>query len=94
MKWIELIQLRSVEGNRMILESELQRLINEVDGERIKLVVMAFRRVAIDTDFSIHIFHDSKKVEDGGSQLGMRLVAALKDFGLVHHSIWMEMNST
>ena len=94
MKWIELIQLRSVEGNRGILESELRRLIKDVDGERKKQVVMAYRRVSIDTDFSIHIFHASKNIEDGGSRLGMRLVAALKEFGLVHHSIWMEMNST
>jgi len=50
-------------------------------------------KLVIDTDFSIHLCHDSKKVEDGGSRLGMRLVAALKEFGLVNHSVWLEMNS-
>ena len=52
---------------------------------------MAFSRVSIDTNFSIHIFHDSKKIENSGSRLGLRLAAALKEFGLVHHSIWREM---
>jgi hypothetical protein len=92
MKWIELIQLRSAGGNREILESELQRLIDEVDRKRKSKVVMAYSRVSIDTDFSIHIIHDSKKVENSGSRLGLRLAAALKEFGLVNHSIWMEIH--
>jgi hypothetical protein len=48
----------------------------------------------IDTDFSIHLFHDSKKVEKSGSPLGLRLASALKEFGLVNHSIWIEMNGS
>ena len=92
MKWIELIQLRSADGNREILESKLQGLIGEVDSNRKKQVIMAFSRVSIDTDFSIHIFHDSKMVENGGSRLGLHLAAALKEFGLVHHSIWMQLH--
>ena len=92
MKWIEMIQLRSAGSNREILKSELQRLIDEFNSKRKKQTIMAFSRVAIDTDFSIHIFHDSKKVDNGGSGLGLRLAAALKEFGLVNHSIWMEIH--
>ena len=92
MKWIESIQLRSAGSNREILESKLQRLADEVVSKRKRQVIMAFSRVSIDTDFSIHIFHDSKKVENGGSRLGLRLAAALKEFGLINHSIWMEIH--
>jgi hypothetical protein len=92
MKWIESIQLRSAGSNREILESKLQRLVDEVVSKRKRQVIMAFSRVSIDTDFSIHIFHDSKKVENGGSRLGLRLAAALKEFGLINHSIWMEIH--
>ena len=53
---------------------------------------MAYSRMLIESDFSIHILHDSKEAEAGGSRLGLRLVDALKEFGLVNHSIWMEMN--
>jgi hypothetical protein len=81
----------SVNSNREILESKLQGLIGELDSKRKKQVIMAFSRVSIDTDFSIHIIHDSKNVENGGSRLGLRLAAALKEFGLVHHSIWMAL---
>jgi len=93
MQWIEVIQIRSVVSNRERLESKLQRLIDEVDQERKKQVIMAYRRVLIGTDFSIHLFHDSKKIENSGSQLGLRLASALKEIGLVKHSIWMEMHS-
>jgi len=93
MKWLEIIELRSVDSNRELLESQLQNLINEVDKETKKQAIKSYSRVMIDTDFSIHLFHDSKKVENSGSPLGLRLASALKEFGLVNHSIWIEMHS-
>ena len=93
MKWLEIIELRSIGSDRELLESQLQELINEVEEETKKKVIKAYSRVTINTDFSIHLFHDSKKVEDSGSQLGLHLASALKEFGLVNHSIWIEMHS-
>ena len=91
MKWIEVIQLRSVDSNRERLESKLHKLMNEADMETEKKAIKSYSRAMIYTDFSIHIFHDSKKVEKGGSRLGIRLVTALKEFGLANHSIWVEL---
>jgi len=93
MKWIEVIELRSVNRDREFLESKLQNLIDQVEKKRKKQRIMAYTRVLIDTDFSIHLFHDSKKVENSGSRLGLCLVNALKEFGLVNHRIWVEMHS-
>ena len=93
MKWLEIIELRSVGNDRELLESQLQKLINEVDRETKKQAIKSYSRVMIDTDFSIHLFHDSKKVENSGSRLGLRIASALKDFGLVNHRIWIEMHS-
>ncbi len=93
MKWIEVIQLRSVGSNREFLESQLQKLMNEVERETKKQAIKSYSRVLIDTDFIIHLFHDSKKVENSGSPLGLRIASALKAFGLVNHSIWIEMHS-
>ncbi|MFC1857236.1 hypothetical protein ACFL9U_04320 [Thermodesulfobacteriota bacterium] len=92
MQWLEIIELRSAYGNKKLLESQLEKLINEVDEETKKQALKAYSRVRIDTDFSIHLFHDSKKVENNGSPLGLRLALALKAFGLVNHSIWIEMH--
>ena len=93
MKWLEIIELRSAESNRELLESQLQKLINEVDKETKKQAIKTYSRVMIDTDFSILLFHDSIEVEKNGSQLGLHLSSALKVFGLVNHSIWNEMDS-
>ncbi len=93
MKWLEIIELRSVDSNRELLESKLQKLIDQVDKEKKKQRIMAYTRVLIDTDFSIHLFHDSNKVENSGSSLGLRLASALKEFGTINHSIWIEMHS-
>jgi hypothetical protein len=92
MKWLEIIELRSAGGNSKLLESQMQKLVNDVNERIENYAVRAFCRLMIDTDFSIHLFHDSKKVEKSGSPLGLRLASALKEFGLVNHSIWIEMN--
>ena len=92
MKWLEIIELRSVESNRELLESQLQELMDDVDKEIHKYAIKAYRRVMIDTDVSIHLVHDSKNVERSGSPLGLRLASSLKEFGLVNHHVWIEMH--
>ena len=89
-KWLEIIELRSVDSNLELLESQLQKLINEVDREKQKQTMKYYRRVMINTDFSIHLFHDSNKVENSGSQLGLRLASSLKEWGSVNHYVWIE----
>jgi len=93
MKWIEVIQLRSAGSNREILEHKLNRLIDDFSKRKKNPEMMAYSRALIDSDFSIQLLHDSNEVETGGSHLGLRLVSAFKEFGLVHHSIWIELNS-
>ena len=92
MKWLEIIELRSAGSNNKLLESQMQKLVNEVHEKTEQNAVRAYCRLMVDTDFSIHLFHNSKKVEKSGSPLGLRLASALKEFGLVNHSIWTEMH--
>jgi len=91
MKWLEVIELRSVGSNQELLESHLQMLIDEVEKEASKQTIKSYRRVMIDTDFSIHLVHDSTEGENSASPLGLRLTSALKEFGMVNHRIWVEM---
>ncbi len=93
MKWLEIIELRSVNINRELLESKMQKLIIEVEKEAERHTIRVYIRVMMNTDFSIHILNDSKVVENSGSQLGLCLASALKEFGLVNHSIWAEMHN-
>ena len=93
MKWLETIELRSVECHRELLESQLQQLLLDVNKETEAQAIAIYHRVMIDSDVSIHLFHDSTHVERGGSSLGVRLVSSLKEFGLVNHRVWIEMYS-
>ena len=92
MKWVEIIELRTVDSDRELLESHLQELIQQVDKETQMQPIKTYRRVMLETDLSFHLFHDSKNVEQNGSPLGLRLASSLKEFGLVNHRVWTEMS--
>jgi len=53
--------------------------------------IRIYHREKIDTDFCIVLSHAEENVMSEGSPLGLRLAAALKAFGLVNHSVWIEM---
>jgi hypothetical protein len=93
MNWLEIIELRSVGSQRELLETQLKKLINEVGQEVKTQSVKVFCRNMIESDFSIHLFHDSRQIEVNGSSLGLQLVSSLKAFGLVNHSVWIEMQN-
>jgi hypothetical protein len=92
MKWLEVIEFRSIGSNRELLESHLQELIHQVNQETQTEAIKTYRRVMLETDVSIHLFHDSQNAEAQGSPLGLRLAASLKEFGLVNHGVWIEMS--
>ena len=91
MQWLEIISLRSGAKNKDVLEQKLRQLCGALERENRKTAV-AYSRDQIDSDYCIHLRHQMEDVERGGSSLGLRLVEALKEFGLVHHSVWKEMD--
>jgi len=91
MKWLEIIELRSVGDKRAVMELQLKSLIDEVKQETRQQAIKVYSHITVETDFSIHLYNDSKSTDISGSPLGQRLVSALKEFGLVNHSIWVEM---
>ncbi len=90
MKWIEIIELRSTCNAWKELETILQEFIKQVEKETEEQTVKLYTRMIIDTDISIHLFHDSGKIKNSGSPLGIKLVSALKSYGLVSHTVWIE----
>lgn len=90
MKWLEIIEIRSVGNKRAVMESQLQSLINEVKQETRQPAVKVYSHITVETDFSIYLYNDSKRTDVSGSPLGQRLASALKEFGLVNHSVWVE----
>lgn len=91
MKWLEIVELRSVGSNQEMLKSKMEALIKEVQ-KKTEQEVQRFTHASISSDFSIHLFHDSQIVPAAGSALGLHIASSLKEHGLVNHSIWLEMN--
>jgi hypothetical protein len=90
MKWLEVIKLRSVGESSGVLEEFLRSLSQP--GPRGLAKMKTFRHAGLETDLSVHLYWNSEKPESNGSALGLRLVQALKEFGLIDHSVWVEEN--
>ena len=88
MKWVEVIKLRSA-GIGVGLQEEL--LLPAGDPRQNGPVKMkAYRHAGLDTDWSVHLLWESERPEQNGSTLGIRLARAMKEYGLVDHSVWIE----
>lgn len=88
MKCLEVIKLRSTgEGSEL-----LEELLRSVDkfSQRGLVETRTYHHAALGTDLSVHLLWDSDRPEPNGSDLGLRLVQALKEFGLVDYSVWIE----
>lgn len=87
MKWLEIIELRAAAINKGSLKEQLAQLLDEQKNEaNIKI----YHNVQIDTDLSIHIWHESDRVEVNGSFFGKLVKELFRNWGLVNHSIWLE----
>jgi hypothetical protein len=90
MKCIEIINLRSAGDPRESIEQKIPGSTVEVDQSKDLVSIQVYRHATLDTDLSVHLLFESSKQEMQPSALGQRLASALKDFGLVSHSMWVE----
>ena len=89
MRWLELIKLRAA-GNGEGLLDELFRQMANAGRDRGLVEIKTYRHAALETDLSLHLHWESERLEQNGSALGIRLAQALKEFGLIDYSIWVE----
>ena len=88
MKILEIIEFRSSSNKQKDMSSLIQCLIKEAKEEASQNGIAAYSNVRLNTDFSIHLTHNSIKTVMRESTLGLRLASSLKEFGFVNHSIW------
>jgi hypothetical protein len=89
MRWLEIIKLRSAGNHTGLPEGLFPEIANS--HKNIELAEMRiYRHADLETDFSLHLYWESEQPEQTGSTLGIRLAHALKEFGLIDHSIWIE----
>ena len=88
MKWLEIIKLRSAGNDEKVLEEFLLPMAKVSQSGLVE--IKTYSHASLETDLSVHLHWESERPAQNGSVLGLRLAQALKEFGLVDHSLWIE----
>ena len=90
MRWVEIITLRSPTSiNKQFVDELLKELV-ESDTPKHLVEIRIYHHSIVETDLSIHIYWESEQGSQHKSPLGLKLSYALKNLGLLNHSIWVE----
>jgi hypothetical protein len=90
MNYLEIIELRSSNMDSKDLEKILVRFMDDLNKEYENYKVQLYRHLTMKTDWSFHVRIQTGIKTTLPSQPGLRIASALKEFGLVHHSVWSE----
>jgi hypothetical protein len=90
MKYLEIIELRTSDMDSKNLGKILIRFMDDLNKEYENYKVQLYRHLTVKTDWSFYVRIQSGIKTTLPSQLGLRIASALKEFGLVHHSVWSE----
>ncbi len=84
---LEIIHLRLNGFRPHGLIEEIRKSIASQDG---LISVRTYYHATIKTDLGIHLHLDQNENNVNVSEFGVRLATALKEYGIVEHSIWIE----
>ena len=90
MKWVEIITLRSPTKINMQFVDELLRQVDQSDTPKHLIEIRTYHHSKVETDLSIHMHWKSETGSQHKSPLGLKLSYALRDLGLLNHSVWVE----
>jgi hypothetical protein len=91
MKWVEIITIRSASGNiNNQLIGDLVKHTELTHSNRGLVEIRTYRNASLETDFSIQLYWESKAGDQGKTPLGFIFYHALRDYGLLNHSVWIE----
>jgi hypothetical protein len=93
MKWLEIIKLRSAGIGEDSLE-EFLRSLTESSLAGGLMAIRIYRHAGLESDAAVHLHWESKGPARNGTDVAIRLAEALKQFGLVDHSVWIEEQGT
>jgi len=94
MKWLETIKVQAAGDQEGVMEKELTALAHDLGKapECPGLVETAlYSHASVPGHFAIRLFWDTQCLQIQGSLLGLSLTQTLKAFGLVDHSVWIEI---
>ena len=90
MKWVEIITLRSPTKINTQFVDELLKEVGKSDTSKHLVDIRIYHHSVVETDLSIHIYWKSEPGSQHKSPLGLKLSYALKNLGLLNHSVWVE----
>ena len=93
MKWMETIRIQTAGNRTGNADEELLVLvqgIHENQGGGGLLNLLLCSHASMPGYFAIHLFWDTACPQTRGSLPGLSLAQALKSFGMVDHSVWVE----
>lgn len=87
MKTLEIIHLRFTSDTPQNLVEIIHDSMGPVPEE---VEVRYYHHSKLANDFAIHLHREASATEVNPSKVGTRLVALLKEIGMVAHSVWIE----
>jgi hypothetical protein len=94
MKWMEIIKIQTAGCNQESLEGQLTELISKMGVSDGMKEMRLYRNATVNNDLCIHLYWESAKAQEQGSDTGLCIIHLLKEFGLTAHSVWVEEIST
>ena len=94
MRWLETIKVQAASGKESRAENELMALVRDVRKSPEcpgLLEPVVYRLASFPGYFAIRLFWDTECPQIRGSVVGLSFAESLKAFGLVDHSVWIEM---
>jgi hypothetical protein len=92
-KWLENIRLRTTFRHEAAARQQLLAMVGEIQGESGLMGAKLFVNALQSGDLALNLYWDTPQVPTQGSRLGLSLLATLKDFGMLRHSLWTEQTS-
>ena len=86
MRQLEIIQVRLTGRSQATLINDIRRSVLADTTDNIRF----YRHATVPTDLSIHIHLETHTDLRQTSDLGVRLAAAMRDYGMVQHTVWIE----
>jgi len=90
MKWLEIITLRSPSNIHRPFVDEIVKEAGHFDTPKHLVEIKIYHHSVVETDLSIHIHWNSEPGSQNKSPLGLRFSDALRNLGLLNHSVWVE----
>ena len=90
MKTVEIITVRLDPRRKEPLLGELLATLESQKLSDDQVIVEIYRHATVETDLSVHLHSESPQARILSSDLGRHLASALREFGPINHSAWVE----